>query len=43
MFIGLSDEDLALPPEENKITRIDLGNGKEVVSDSAGGCVIVEK
>ena len=42
-FIGLSDEGLALPPEERKITRTDLGNGQEVVSDSTGGCVIVEK
>lgn len=40
-FIGLSDKELALPPEEYKISRTVLGNGRILVSDSAGGSVVV--
>lgn len=36
-FIGLTDEELVLPPEEHRITRTKIGNGQELVSDSAGG------
>lgn len=41
-FCGLKDEDLVLPPEEHRITRHPLGNGRILVSDSAGGCVVIE-
>lgn len=42
-FCGLNDEDMILPPEERKITRHRLGKGRVLVSDSTGGCVIIEE
>lgn len=42
-FCGVSDEEMVLPPEEHKITRHKLGNGRVLVSDSAGGCGIIEE
>lgn len=41
-FCGISDVEMVLPPEEHKITRHKLGNGRVLVSDSAGGCGIIE-
>jgi hypothetical protein len=37
------EEELVLPPEEHKITRLKLSNGRVVKSDSAGGCMLVEE
>lgn len=37
---GVSDEEMVLPPEVHKITMHKLGNGRVLVSDSAGGCGI---
>ena len=42
-FLNVSEEDLVLPPEKQKITRHKLGNGRVLVHDSAGGFVIVEE
>lgn len=39
-FIGVTDEELVLPPEEHRITRTVLGNGQEQVSDSAEGSAL---
>lgn len=41
-FCGVSDEEMVLPQEEHKITKHKLGNGRVLVSDSAGGCGIIE-
>lgn len=42
-YLGVPEEELVLPPEEHKITRHTLGNGRVLVSDSAGGFVIEEE
>lgn len=42
-FIGLTDDELVLPPEEHKITRTRLGGGRVLVSDSAGGYVVMQE
>ncbi len=42
-YLNVPEEELVLPPEEHKITRHKLGNGRVLVNDSAGGCVVVER
>ena len=42
-YLNVPEEDLVLPPEEHKITRHKLGNGRVLINDSAGGCVVVEE
>lgn len=42
-FCGVSDVEMVLPLEKHKITRHKLGNGRVLVSDSAGGCVVFEE
>ena len=41
-YLNVPEEDLVLPPEEHKITRHKLGNGRVLVSDNAGICFLVE-
>ena len=42
-FVGVTEEEMVLPPEKHKITKHKLGDGKVLVSDSAGGCVVVQE
>lgn len=41
-YLGVPEEELVALPEEHKITRHKLSNGRVLVSDSAGGFVIEE-
>ena len=39
-YLNVPEEDLVLPPEEHRITRLTLSKGHSLVLDSAGGCCI---
>ena len=41
--LGVPEEDLILPPEDHKISRTPVGGGWILVSDSAGGSVLVKE
>lgn len=43
LFCGLTEEDLVLPPEKHKISRIRLGKERVLLHDSVGGFVIVQE
>ena len=42
-FVGVDEEEMVLPPEKHRITKHKLGDRMVLVSDSAGGCVIVQE
>ena len=42
-FVGVDEEEMVLPPEKHRITKHKLGDRMVLVSDSAGGCVVVQE